>query len=306
MRSGRISAGNARQLAEAVLANRTGEQDRLIKAGLAAAASAGCSSLLFSSEWLLAALAAGQNLADFSQRVRRLGAERIELLLILRHPVEQFISMYRHRAKRGTAGTISEWASQGYPLPDRLAGLRRQLDAAGVRLTVREYRKQPGWLAHVFFADWLGVEAPPPAAGTVNPSLTLSELALIRHVAALRPDLVTDLYERLLAVDPGAKHDSDEMLSHARAVATRAVVDSAEEWRRWNEWLPESERLDIPAEASAAAPEPGAAVFSNRQSEAVVNLLADLARPRFLLGLAWRQGLRPALSRLRHGRWLRT
>jgi len=302
MRTGKISAGNARALAEALGRDDHRGVARLVTEAVDQAKSHGCSRMLMSSEWLLGALSCPGQLAMLDEVLAESGIARSNLLLILRDPVSQLISHYKHRAKRGTAGSISDWSRSDYTLPGRLSGIRRELPNTSLRMTARGYSKRPGAIAKTLFEDWLGVPTPSRRADTqVNPSLTLSELALIRHVAARRPDLVADLYERLLAVAPAARTESPEMMAHARGVAARAVAASASEWRHWNEWLPQDERLDIPLDAPEPAPDPATAVFSTGQSGTLMELLADLARPRFLLGLTWRRRLRPALARIRHG-----
>lgn len=302
MRAGKISSGNARALAEALGRGDRCGVARLVNEVLDQAKSHGCSRMLMSSEWLLSALSCPGRVTMLDEVLAESGIAKSNLLLILRDPVSQLISHYKHRAKRGTTGSIRDWSRSDYTLPGRLSGIRRELPNTSLRMTVRGYSKRPGAIAKTLFEDWLGVPTPSrPADTQVNPSLTLSELALIRHVAARRPHLVTDLYERLLAVDPAAKTESPEMLAHARGVAARAVAASASEWRHWNERLPQDERLDIPLDAPETGPDPDKAAFSTWQSAALMELVADLGRPRFLLGLTWRRRLRPALTRIRHG-----
>lgn len=302
MRAGQISAGNARLLAEAISRDDRRGVVRLVTEALDRAKSRDCSRILMSSEWLLGALSRPDRLGMLDEVLAESGIDESNLLLILRDPVSQLISHYKHRAKRGTVGSIRDWSRNDYALPDRLAGIRRALPNTRLQMTVRGYSKRPGAIAKGLFEDWLGVPIRSrPDDTQVNPSLTLSELALIRHVAALRPGLVADLYERLLAIDPSAKTESPEILAHAQSVAAQAVAASAAEWRHWNEWLPEDERLDIPLDAPESGPEPDTAVFSTAQSGALMELLADLSRPRFLLSLTWCQRLRPALARIRHG-----
>ncbi len=300
MLGGRISAGNALHLARFVAEGQWHRAERWLQRAVVAAEAESCSRILLSSEWLLGSLGDQGRLIEFSKRLRQLGHESPELLLILRHPVGQFISLYKHRAKSGTVGSIDEWSETGYQLPQRLAQIRNQLEASDANLSVRAYGKASGSLEGLFFQDWLGVPVPKSASGLlVNPSLSLSELVLVRHLNAIRPSLVPYLYDRLLAVDPALKSEGPAMQAHAREVATHAVAQHADEWQHWNQLLPESERFDLPEPTGEPGPEPGELTLSSAQLAALTGLLADAARPRFMLRLFWTSRLRPALARIK-------
>ena len=300
MLAGRISAGNALHLARFIREGQWDRADQWLARVATAAQAQNCDRILLSSEWLLGALAHKDRMVEFCGQLKQSGHEPPEILLILRDPVGQFISLYKHRAKGGTVGSIDAWASAGYDLPQRLARIRKQLDPSGAQMTVRGYGKAPGSLERVFFTDWL--EVPIPADGRnllVNPSLSLSELVLIRQLRAARPSLVPFLYERLLAVDPAQKSESQAMKDYAAQVAAHAVARHAGEWQKWNMLLPEPERLRIPEQPGVPGPEPKDLVLSAAQWNALTELIADASRPGFLWNLFWAAQLRPALGRIK-------
>lgn len=235
------------------------------------------------------------------QGLSAVGATSIRLLLLLRDPVSQLISHYKHRAKGGTAGALAEWARRDYELPTRLAALRQQLPDTRVQLTVRGYRKEPDWLEQVFFRDWLEVPFELASQGDlVNPSLTFSELRFLRVLRAHKPELVPELYERLVAIPGERKRESPDYDTYARAVAESVVAGWAEEWAQWNDRLPSDERLNIPQPCPLPDAEPGEITLSNAQSQAIIGLMADAARPGFIARMFWRSRLRPLLSRIRN------
>ena len=300
MRHGRISGGNALILARDVAAERWNNVTRCLEGAAEKALAERCDRVLLSSEWFLGGLAHGNRLERLRELLGSLGDHALELLLILRDPVEQLISHYRHRAKSGEVRDLKTWAERDYLLPNRLSALRRQLDATGTAITVRGYAKAPGSLERAFFSDWL--EVPIPADGRnllVNPSLSLSELVLIRQLRAARPSLVPFLYERLLAVDPAEKSESQAMKDYAAQVAAHAVARHAQEWQKWNALLPEPERLRIPEQPGLPGPEPKELVLSAVQWNVLTELIADASRPGFLLNLFWAAQLRPALGRIK-------
>ena len=70
----------------------------------------------------------------------------------------------------------------------------------------------------VFFHDLLGVETPPiRIEGVVNPSLSLSELAVIRYIVATRPGDQSAFYSNFLSipVDQKARDGSVDRLATA-------------------------------------------------------------------------------------------
>jgi len=302
MRAGQISAGNARDLADLIRRARWQALEEWLEVRLTAARQRGCGRMLLSSEWLLGALALPGRLAGLETHSQRCGVDVVDMLLILRAPVDQLISHYKHRAKSGQVSDIASWAEQHYLLPGRLAGLRSQLDQAEATLTVRAYSKQKGALATLFFQDWLGI-APPPidADPTVNPSLSFSELTLIRKLRGFDPGLVPHLYNSLLGVDASSKAEDSLRGNHARRVAGDIVARYSEEWAHWYARLPEAERFPAFEPTGAAAPAPDAFLFSETQMAAVTRLLADAATPGFILRKFWRARLRPSLARIRRG-----
>ena len=304
MLKGRISAGNARTLASDVRNGRWSEVENWLRTVADQAAGKGCDRVLVSSEWLLDAFSGDNRLVEFSRRLNGLGDHSILLLLLLRDPVNQLISLYKHRAKAGTAGSIDEWVAGGYELPRKLKGIRQQQQASGVELFARSYGSQQGDLERLFFEEWLEMPVPADAAGLlVNPSLSLSELVLLRRLRACHPGLVACLYERLLAIDPGLKTEGKAMGEYARNVAINAVAVHADEWQHWNGVLSQSERLQIPQPGPEPGPEPDSLELSASQLGSVMQLLSEAATPGFVLRLYWSWRRRPVLSRLKWSMW---
>ncbi|MGY6555176.1 MAG: hypothetical protein ACXIUM_11725 [Wenzhouxiangella sp.] len=258
--------------------------------------------MLVSSEQLLAPLSKPGVLERFLTCARSSGIADVSLLLVLRDPVSQLLSLYKHRAKGGNAGRIGDWVEDGYQLPKHLGGLREQVDASSVELCVRTYSREPGGLERLFFQDWLGLEDKIDGqAAEVNPSLSLSELELVRLLHARRPELVPFLHERLSALPRGDKVQGQALEDHALAVAESAVWRHREEWQRWNALLPAGERLAIPAAASEIPEYPQELGFSPRQLDAIAAFNAEAATFRFWLRLIWRSRIRPRLGRIARG-----
>jgi len=297
MKAGRISAGNGRRVADRVT---QGEWQALaveLETARKQATAQGCHSVMVTNEQLLAPLSASETLVRFRDTLVGCGFKGLKILVILRDPLDQFLSLYKHRAKRGTAGSIATWAETGYHLPHHLAGLRRGVSELGIDLTARKYGRGDGLLEQIFFADWLGVTLPQvEVPASVNPSLALSELQLLRVLAAQRPDMVVPLYEHLLRLEPSDKLQGAALEAHAGIVAGGAVSRPGE-WRAWNDLLPAGEELVIPEPPAEIPPAPQELGFSYAQITELMTFLNHSATPRFLAQLVWATRLRPVLGR---------
>ena len=300
MLAGRISAGNTLHLAKHIRnADWQAAEQWLHRAGDEARA-VGCDRVLLSSEWLLEALAPADRMVELTRRLKKLDGASVEFLLVLREPVGQLISLYKHRAKRGTAGSIDAWVEHGYDLPRRLSGIRRQIEAENVPLVVRGYGKESGALERVFFSDWLKVAVPAGSSNLrVNPSLSLSELVLLRKLDACHPGLVPYLYDRLIEIPLDKKLEGSDMTEHARQVAVQTVARDADEWAYWNGLLAAEERFPLPEAGPQPGPEPDALELSAEQLSVVMHLLSDALGFRLRMQVLWSWRLRPVLARIK-------
>lgn len=301
MKSGRISGGNALRMAEEVGRDEWNSVKRRLTAAREQGSDLGVSSVLISSELLLQPLSVDGRLARYCDALRAAGFTDVRFLIVLRDPADQLISLYKHRAKGGTAGDLKQWCESGYQVPQELAGFRRQIDGSDVELTVRRYERSPGTLDRIFFDDWLGI--PPPRVelpAAVNPSLTLPELVLIRKMAERKPEMVEPLYSTLVEVPKEQKARGRKLEAYARTIASRTVSDHAEEWAAWNKRLPKDEPLTIPNVPETILDRPSELELSERQMEAISELLGKAATPGFIARMAWRSRVRPMLGRLRN------
>ena len=300
MLSERISAGNTLHLAKYIRKGHWTAAEKWLRRAADEARALDCDRVLLSSEWLLEALAPDDRMAELTGRLDQMGGWSVEFLLVLREPVGQLISLYKHRAKRGTTGSIDAWVEHGYDLPRRLSGIRRQVEADDVPLVVRGYGKESGALESVFFEDWLEVPVPEGSSNQrVNPSLSLSELVLLRKLNAHYPGLVPYLYDRLLEIPVDRKLEGSEMTEHARQVAIQTVARHAEEWAHWNEMLPPAERFALPVPGAQPGPEPDALELSAAQLAVVMQLLSEALGFRLRMQVLWTWRLRPVLARVK-------
>lgn len=300
MRAGLVSAGNGFMLAELARQGNYAEAEAEVARHLNSARSRDCRAVFLTSELLLPYCAKPSSWQELLESCRKVGFESVSILVLLRDPVDQLVSLYKHRARSGKAGRIEDWVSDGYHLPRDLAALREAVGSSGSELIVRRYTRRVGGLEGIFFDDWLAVQAPPPAIdGEVNPSLSLSELELLRLLNSRHPALVTFLYHRLTTLPRSEKVEGRAIDDYTRAVAESKVWQHRDEWQRWNEILPESEKLTIPDALPESTARPDEFGFSARQLEELNEVMSITSTPSFVASLFWRSRIKPALGRLK-------
>ncbi len=182
-------------------------------------------------------------------------------------------------------------AANGYP---------KATGKSGVMLSVRAYKKKPGFLDQVFFNDWLGVSISiNDSELVVNPSLIISELMLIRQLAFEKPELVPQLFSRFSVLNVNEKVHGKAMSEYARCVAESAISAHSEEWGHWNELLPRTERFDIPESTKPAGDEPKVLELSAMQCQVVMRLLGEAVNPGFVVRFLWQTRIRPFLGKIK-------
>lgn len=302
MTRGDISPGNAQPLADLLNSGDTEAAKSWLRGMLQAARDHECNHLLLSNELLVLSLSGNGQLAAFLDICRQLDCS-VRFLLILRDPVDQALSLYKHRAKRGKAEAIEKWVAgnfhYGKGLDDFFAAAREeQLD-----LSCRKYASTPGYLESVFFTDWLGVPVPAKKLKkVVNPSLSISELLFIKKLRAHNVWLANAYYDRMLKIPKGEKSKDRQLEHYYRQVLGGHLAQYETTWLHCNEWLPEGEPLHLPAVAAGQDHLQGqdmTLTFSEKQVEAITAFLSESTSTGFQLELKKRQ-LRQTLGQFKN------
>ena len=300
MQAGLVSAGNGFRISEYVRQRQWSAVSCELLNNRLLAEGRDYRAVCLSSELLLPVAAEPGAWEGLFSAAQKAGFSEITVLIVLRDPVDQLISLYKHRAKSGTAGKVEEWVRNDYRLPDDLAALRLGAETSRIQLVARGFTREPGGLERIFFADWLGVRTPQVRIGAeVNPSLSLSELELVRQMNDRCPELVPFLHQSLAGVPRKAKIQGLALEAYAHAVAEKSIWESREEWKRWNDVLSDDERLDIPAKSPNVQKRPTEVEFSIRQIEALADFMAESAQLRFIAKLWWKSRLRPSLGNIK-------
>jgi len=301
LQRGTISSGNARDLARHIQSFDWAAVSSWISTRANDAEAKGCGRLLLSHELIFAAMSHEGAVEQFQRVAGEAGISDISCLMMIRDPVDHALSLYKHRAKGGKAGAVERWITQGYPLPSQLAKFLRQIDSSAVRLQLRKYEKSTGAIVTAFFHDWLEVSTPPNhIESLVNPSLSLSELALIRHVTATRPIDREAFYSSFLSVPLNMKADDGIAKSIAMATIESFLCQFNEFWKELDARLATDGGLKIPQKrerdiVNSTVPQ---YVFGEEQLRAWTQAHAESLSPRYAVNHWVRASLRPRVGKL--------
>ena len=304
MLRGEISAGNAQSLTNALDENNWSAAEMLLKGWSEETRVRNCQKLLLSNELLVLALAHQSRLKHFEELITSVGFHETQVLLLLRDPADQALSLYRHRAKAGTAPSIEDWPEDRYHYGLGLQQFLQAVKNSSLSLSVRKYRKKG--LEDVFFSDWLGealkVKQPKQV---VNPSLSLSELLLIRQLRQNDVWLPRFLYERLLSLPKSQKDPEPKLNQYYRNVLNSHISQFETTWQLCNQYLPENEKLDIPQKGEDnIKAEENVLTFSPMQGKVIAHFMKEAASSIFQWKVRYRK-YRYKLGRIKNSllRW---
>jgi len=114
MLNGQVSSGNAQNLTNAINARNWEKVKSILQEHVAKAKERKCKIVLLSNELMVLALNSTTVWEQFDAVIVSAGFTHTRFLLILRNPVEQALSLYKHRAKGGTAADIEHWVPKHY------------------------------------------------------------------------------------------------------------------------------------------------------------------------------------------------
>jgi hypothetical protein len=296
MLSGRISPGNAQKLSRAVK-----KQDyKRIRIELLEAYNTGMQQnadiLLLSNENLIEALSEKTNVKLFKKALSEIELDLASILIILRDPVDQALSLFKHRAKSGRVIQLSQWLKESYKYPNILKGFYESASAFDCEIVTRKYQKDGHQLLKIFYQDWLKIMPPQiREANHVNPSLTLSELALLGELAIYNDQIAIAYYKKMIEIDLKEKSKDEYLKEWAEQITAAELIQYEGVWKTCNEYLPQAEKLIIPEFYKESGGVPETYSFSREQlknlaaftsAQAKVGTIFDhiLKRIRYRLG----------------------
>jgi len=281
MRRGEVGPGNGIELQYAAARGDKERIHRLLSGWIRDAEEKNCSRILLSTETMTAALQHENGFSNFIQACDEAGITRRNYLILIRDPVDQALSLYKHRAKFGKAPRIDTWIEEEYDIDDQLKGVCRNIggDSNGY-VAVEPYSSDGSELANTFFAGWLYTPVPDfNLQRRINVSLTLSELEFIRCSAESALEMVQPLHSQLQNLPRELKAYDTEYESWCKQIVGKHLARSEHFWAELGEGIvdpPSAVKISkMCQDPEASQEEPPPLKFSEEQIRAIFRAVAD-------------------------------
>jgi len=236
-----------------------------------------CHALYLSNELLLLALAQKMKLVQFISILNELGISNINMLLVLRDPVSQALSLFKHRAKNGNIEAIEEWPKTNYHYGNAILSFLKHSNPENINLSVRKFSTTKGYLETILFKDWLGLKGPlKQPLKRVNPSLSLSELLLLKKIRHNEPHMVNMVYKSLVTIDKKDKFESGLLEEYYTNSLSCAMAQYTQTWMLCNRFLPKNEQLIFSSrQQTSSVKKAKTSNFSEAQLEKIAYIITD-------------------------------
>lgn len=285
--TGDISAGNAQNITDNLNTENFDNCKQILSKHSTEAKSNNCDSLFLSNELLMIAFSEAKRLKAFKNLCQQCGFSHVEYLLILRDPIEQALSLYKHRSKSGIVENIESWTQKHYHYGLAILNFLSLAKVEGIKLTCRKFSYQKNSLENILFKDFLGMNQQlTKPQKTVNPSLTLSELMLLKNVKHKRPYLVEILFERLIKINKENKAESSQIEKYHKGIISDYLSQYQSTWELCNQYLPIDEKISCPKKVSEKQLNNNLIYsFSEHQLSVISGVIADSLSIKFKLKL---------------------
>lgn len=246
MQSGKISPGNALVLYKALKAQDFVSLKSCFIAWKNEAKDKNASSIILSNEKLLEVISSLDYFLMLEKILEELEIELKSVLLVLRDPVDQALSLYKHRAKNGQCPSLSIWLENAYFYHIYLKNFIDTVNHLENRILIKKYQTEGEGLIKLFYQDWLGIRNEINSYNqTVNPSLTLSELTLLSKIATWDNDAASDFYRRMILLPKEDKSDDSRIKDWAKNTIANFLEKFSDVFSFYNTKLIDDEQLLI-------------------------------------------------------------
>jgi hypothetical protein len=244
MLAGRISPGNATGLLEAL---NKGEPEGTLNFLAKCADEAKkreCSIVLLSAEGLFHSFGKEGSLENLAASAAKAGFDNIHGLVYFRDPVQHALSVYKHRGKRGTLPAFEDWINDGYETPGLQEKFLEAKDRYPIQWSVRKYHKDSEFMARSAFKEWLNIPVPElPEDDSVNPSLTLTEIELLRTIYETIPQIIPILSDELKKIPLNERKGDRGFERYSESKAAGRLFVRKNLFEKLNRIMPENESL---------------------------------------------------------------
>ncbi|WP_127844466.1 hypothetical protein [Psychroflexus aestuariivivens] len=235
MLSGKISPGNASELNTLLSQKSWAKVEQWLKMKYKATKNNNCNQLLLSNEILVKTFSGQTTLSNFIKVASDQGFELQPLLLIIRDPVGQALSLYKHRSKNGDMMPIHQWLREKYNLAHCIRNFYQNIEDLNVVLNQYAYQKNSKYLVDLCINKWMGLDEQITIEHTsVNPSLTLSELKLMSQIKVQNAYLSNMFYKQMIEIPDEQKSDESNLKSFYKDVIAQHLVKYQNVWEMCN------------------------------------------------------------------------
>jgi len=251
MKSGLISPGNGKALLILIQNDDLDGIVSLFRKYKTKASIKDCEIILLSNENLITVLHDSTKLDLLKKCCVIAGLDLAPSLLIIRNPIEQVISLYKHRAKDGSQENFKEWLVKDYKLPTYLKGIMSQVNNKNFNIKAYQYRRDSEYMIKVFFKNWLDIDDMPDwEESLVNPSLTFSELTFLSHLRKLKPAYVPFFYKKFLST-PNKNKSEDKLIQESLVIfLNQYLFQYNDVWRSVKNTLRDQGNFVLPKDSS--------------------------------------------------------
>jgi hypothetical protein len=244
MLAGRITPGNGNGITNYLKAGNFQRVAALLGKWVEAALQKGCNKILISDEALIHAFSIQGAIHSFSDLVRKAGIESVYCLAFFRDPEDHCLSTFKHRAKKGTIRSFTEWLDNGYETMDVIEQFISQFKSTDFHWVFKKYKRNGNEMADFFFKDWLNINTTLKYSGSeVNPSLSLSELYKLHYYGQINNNYVKYIYHNLLLLPRELKAEDKELEEMHRIIARSKLIKRKKVLIELNNLLAEDEQL---------------------------------------------------------------
>lgn len=284
MKHGTISPGNA-SLLNTYLAEKSWlKAEKWLKKLKISSTKKGLQNVILTNEILIKTLSDDLVFKKFIEVVQNSGFQLEKMLLIIRNPTSQAMSLYKHRSKNGKMQPLSTWLNEQYTLPNDLNGFYTNADRYKISFLQYPYKKDSSYLADICLDKWLKIDnisIKDLTNKTVNASLTLSELKLLSELNTKNVFLASQFYEKMLAITYAEKSDDSHLKqNYINQIDNYLYKKYADIWCACNTKM-EFGSIELPKKSSITNLEKEVISFSNTQMEQIANFLISSRGLRF-------------------------
>ncbi len=250
MLAGKITAGNAKELAESLLEYKASRVKKYLQKALNGAKKYGCTKVFLSNERIVNSLVLKDRSELLFKIATQVGFKSVNCLLFLRDPVSHAISLYRHKAKSGKILDFKVWLEKNYETLEVIKKLPDIIDSIQyINWHLEKYDKNSEIIQKILFDDWLKVSLPSTNYNLkVNESLSISELKIIQTLESTFPNISHCLIKELSSNTE--KADDNLVKKQYEYQAYQILLKYEYIFDKINLYLPDSKKTKILAEST--------------------------------------------------------